>query len=75
MDEGSKYPVYTNDNSRKKYLADGAGAVYYWWERDPYVSYSHYFCTVNTGGNPSSSYGAYNSYGVSLGFCSGEASA
>ena len=75
MDEGSKYPVFTNDASRKKYLADGAGAVFIWWERDPGVAYSSSFCYVGTSGSPSTSHNANNRDGVSLGFCSGEASA
>ena len=75
MDEGSKYPVFTNDNSRKKYLTDGAGAVYGWWERDPIVTNSNNFYIVGTSGNPNNNYYAYNRIGVSLGFCSGEASA
>ena len=75
MDEGSKYPVFTNDNSRKKYLADGAGAVYGWWERDPYVYYSYYFYIVYTSGGPNHNSSAGSRYGVSLGFCSGAASA
>ena len=77
-DEGTKYPLFTNDNSRKKYLADGAGASTYWWERDPHVGISSSFVFCHTSGYPNGSYGgsfAYGASGVCLGFCSGEAAA
>ena len=75
MDEGTKYPIFTDNNSRLKYLEDGAGAVYSWWERSPSIYYSYYFSIVYTSGGPGNSYGASGTYGVSLGFCSGEATA
>ena len=75
MDEGAKYPIFTDNNSRLKYRADGAGAVSYWWERSPYVGYSYSFCYVYTSGSANGSYSAHYAYGVCLGFCSGEATA
>ena len=76
VQEGTRYPIFTNDASRIKYLADGTGAVCYWWERSPYRYYSINFYNVNTSGFPGSSNGSFASYayGVCLGFCSGEAS-
>ena len=75
MDEGSKYPIFTENNSRIKKLADGAGAATGWWERDPSVSNAYGFMLCNSSGYPGSNGNAYNAYGVCLGFCSGEASA
>lgn len=72
MDAGSKYPIFTNDASRIKRREDGAGAVYSWWERDPFVHYSSYFYFVYASGTPYSSSTAGNSYGVCAGFTSGE---
>ena len=74
-DEGTKYPLFTNDNSRKKYLADGAGASTYWWERDPHVGISSSFVFCHTSGYPNGSNYANSANGVCLGFCSGEAAA
>lgn len=73
MDEGSKYPIFTNDASRIKYRQDGDGAVTYWWERSPYIYYSNTFSNCYTSGSPSSGNSAYSAFGVCLGFCSGEA--
>ena len=75
MDEGEKYPLFTDNNSRIKKLADGAGSASYWWERSPSVSSSNDFVTCSRSGNPSYYYNANNAFGVCLGFCSGEASA
>ena len=72
-DEGTQYPPFTSNASRIKNLADGGGAVTYWWERDPYVYTSSYFMSCNTSGTPHSNYGASSAFGVCLGFCSGEA--
>ncbi|MCD8308877.1 MAG: DUF6273 domain-containing protein [Clostridia bacterium] len=73
--EGAKYPIFTDNASRIKYLADGEGGVCYWWERSPSRYYSYHFCYVYTSGYPYSIYYAYYRLGVCLGFCSGEATA
>ena len=67
-DEGETYPIFTDNASRIKNLANGAGSANCWWERSPNVTYSNYFCGVYSGG------GAYNGYastssGVCFGFC------
>ena len=72
MDEGRKYPIFTNDASRVKYRADGTGAVSGWWERSPIVANSSYFGYVYTSGYPHYNNYAHYSHGVCLGFCSGE---
>lgn len=72
-DEGTKYPVFTDNNSRLKYLSDSTGAVSYWWERSPIVTLGYNFYLVNTTGYPNGSNGASYRLGVCLGFCSGEA--
>ncbi len=73
QDEGTQYPIFTDNASRIKYLADGAGAVALWWERSPIIDHSNHFYYVNTGGNPYYYGWASNRYGVVLGFCSGRA--
>lgn len=73
VQEGKRYPIFTNDPSRVKYLADGTGAVCYWWERSPNRGFSYYFYYVHTSGYPYSNYWAHDQLGVCLGFCSGEA--
>lgn len=71
--EGTRYPLFTDNASRVKYLADGTGAVCRWWERSPHRSYSGGFYGVGTnGGAGYYYYWANSSYGVCLGFCSGE---
>ena len=72
MDEGTPYPIFTNDASRVKHLANGEGAAYTWWERSPGRGYSCCFMCVNTGGYPYNGLGwAHGRFGVALGFCSG----
>ena len=74
IQEGSRYPIFTDNASRIKYLADGTGAVCYWWERSPIRYYSGNFYFVSTSGYPYNNGSAGNAIGVCLGFCSGEAS-
>ncbi|MCD8198384.1 MAG: DUF6273 domain-containing protein [Lachnospiraceae bacterium] len=72
MDEGTQYPIFTDNDSRLKYLADGSGAVCTWWERSANIGSTSYFYDVGASGNPYNSSNAYNRIGVVLGFCSGE---
>lgn len=75
-DEGKRYTIFTDNNSRIKLLADGAGAACGWWERTPHISSSYYFGNCDPSGYPYNLYGlAYGAFGVCLGFCSGEAKA
>lgn len=66
--EGEVYPIFTDNASRIKKLANGAGSAYTWWERSPYASYSTGFCYVYSAGG---AYGASASFsrGVCFGFC------
>ena len=74
MDEGSQYPVFTDNNSRIRKLADGTGETTSWWSRSPYIVFSYSFISTFTSGYVGgSSHGAYYRLGVSLGFCSGRA--
>lgn len=70
-DEGETYPIFTDNASRIKNRANGAGSAGWWWERSPNAGYSTSFCSVNSNGsagNASYSY-ASDSYGVCFGFC------
>ena len=71
----SAYPIFTDNASRIKYLDDGAGAVYSWWERDPHLYYSYSFMYVYTSGHAHGNHHANGTNGVCLGFCSGSAAA
>ena len=46
----TKFPIFTNDNSRIKKLNNGSGEDYWWWTRSPSYNYSYYFRHVRTGG-------------------------
>ena len=74
-DEGSKYPVFTDNNSRIKKLADGAGAATSWWERSPSIIGASSFMYCLSSGYPHYNNFVSYAYGVCLGFCSGEAAA
>lgn len=63
--EGTQYEWYKAGNSRIKKVN---GSANYWWERSPYSGNTYIFCIVNSSGNAISN-DAYNSYGVSFGFC------
>lgn len=64
--EGTQYPRFATAESRIKYLSNGTGSVYGWWERSP-NGYNN-FCVVNTDGSTGYS-GARNAQGVCFGFC------
>lgn len=66
--EGSQYPVFTDNTSRIKYLSNGGGSAFTWWERSPYASGTTSFCVVASGGNAGNT-GASFSWGVCFGFC------
>lgn len=63
--EGTQYEWYKAGNSRIKKVN---GSAYSWWERSPYSGNTGYFCNVDSSGI-ADFYGAYDSYGVSFGFC------
>ena len=47
----TKFPIFTNDNSRIKKLNNGSGEGYWWWTRSPSYNGSYYFRYVNTVGD------------------------
>lgn len=73
-DEGEQYEYWktvkdgTVAADRIKYLSNGSGSANYWWLRSPYVSYSANFRNFTSTGSVYDSH-AYNTYGVSFGFC------
>ena len=67
-DEGETYPIFTDNASRIKKLANGAGSARWWWERSPIVTYSGSFCVVNSSGYANYT-NASASGGVCFGFC------
>lgn len=67
-EEGSQYPIFTDNASRIKYIANGSGEQYEWWERTPYIGVNNKFCTVNNMGS-TGSYNPYGLRGVCFGFC------
>lgn len=66
-DEGTPYPFFSNNTSRKKYKVGSTSAAN-WWLRSPYPSISASFYCVNFGGNSTNS-SASTSYGVCFAFC------
>ena len=73
-DEGEQYEYWktvkdgTVAADRKKYLSNGSGSARTWWLRSPFVSISGNFRHISSSGSVNYSY-AYNSSGVSFGFC------
>ena len=68
--EGTQYPIFTDNNSRIKKLSNGSGSAYYWWLRSPYSGNSYSFCLVRSGGSANYNLASYR-YGVCFGFCVG----
>ena len=72
--EGEQYEYWKTVKDGKtsadriKYLSNGGGSARYWWLRSPYVSYSTPFRYIDSTGDVSYD-SAYNTYGVSFGFC------
>ena len=66
--EGSQYSYFATAANRVKYLSNGAGSAYYWWERSPNASNSTSFCYVSSSGTAING-GASYSRGVCFGFC------
>ena len=65
--EDTQFDIFKTERSRVKECGDNGTC--YWWERDPYVTGSNYFCYVYASGYPGSYSYAYYRHGVSLGFC------
>lgn len=66
--EGSQYSRFATASSRIKYLSNGSGSAYGWWERSPNGGSSYSFCVVGSDGNANFS-SASISWGVCFGFC------
>lgn len=64
--EDKQFPYFIDRANR--IMADGTGAVTYWWERSADISYSYHFYYVSTSGGPYNSGGASSRCGVCLGF-------
>jgi hypothetical protein len=67
--EGHKYPIFSNNASRIKYLSDGAGQAGWYWLRCPYINYTTNFWIVYFDGFVYYYYLAGYSNGVCFGFC------
>ena len=63
--EGTQYEWYKAGNSRIKKVN---GSANIWWERSPYSGNADFFCYVNSSGDANVN-DAYDSRGVSFGFC------
>ena len=66
--EGSQYSCFATAANRIKYLSNGSGSAYWWWERSPNGSNSNAFCSVYSDGNAHLN-NADSTYGVCFGFC------
>lgn len=68
--EGSQYAYFATGATKIKYMENGAGSAYNWWERSPYASSSTKFCYVLSDGSASGSLGSASAAkGVCFGFC------
>jgi len=66
--EGTKYPIFTSDASRVKYLSNGSGSKSSWWTRSPKTSTTGgYVCVGTTGSVSTASAASYK--GICFGFC------
>lgn len=65
-EEGTKYPIFTNNTSRIKYKV-GATSASCWWLRSPYTSGTYCFYQVNAGGSSSNDF-AIGASGVCFAF-------
>jgi hypothetical protein len=66
--EGSQYSYFATAANRIKYLSNGSGSAFWWWERSPHASNSANFCFVDGNGGADYDF-ALNSVGVCFGFC------
>lgn len=63
--------LYTDYNSRIKYLDNGAGNQAMWWTRTPYLMNTTQWYAIGTGGGTTPSGAAYILPGICFGFCIG----
>lgn len=69
--EGKQYPIFTDNTSRIKCLANGEGVATNWWLRSPCPGSDSNFYYVSNGGYWYSHWGAGHAGGVCVGFCIG----
>lgn len=65
VNEGSQYPIFTDNNSRIKMYN---GSAYLWWLRSPNTGNATYFHFVYSDGSNANNY-ANNTFGVVFGLC------
>lgn len=68
--EGTQYPIFTDDKSRIKKLSNGSGLANGWTLRSPSASSNEIFCGVGDKGYNHNPRGSYR-FGVCFGFCVG----
>ncbi len=66
--EGTKYPIFTDNNSRMKALSNGTGSTNNWWTRSPASSNTSDYVNISTTGG-ASTYRASSNLGICFGFC------
>lgn len=65
--QGEPYPLYTDNESRKKTSADGSVKNY--WTRSTSRTNSNNYRYIDENGNPSEAHPAKNEFGIAFGFC------
>ena len=60
--EGTKFPIFSDDNSRKKDMRDSPSSYMDWWLRSSCPVGSSFYCVTGSGGW--TAYGASGSHGV-----------
>lgn len=68
LSEGTKYPVFTYEDTRIKSKRNEPGGYWNWWLRSPYVDDATEFQEINYYGHASEYMAGYNE-GVAFGFC------
>lgn len=68
LSEGTKYPVFTYENTRIKSKRNEPGGYWNWWLRSPYVDDAERFQEIDYYGHASKYMAGYNE-GVAFGFC------
>ena len=69
--EGTQYSFWIGNNTnaaRIKNMNNGTGSAQWWWLRSPWADNTNNFCNVGSAGAASLNT-AFNSFGVSAGFC------
>jgi len=67
LGQGEPYPVYTNDESRKK--QNKAGGVRTYWTRSTSLDGQHYYRYIQSDGTPYRYGASAQNFGIAFGFC------